>query len=174
MGRSKVIPAGLTRAASRSYTPVFILACSLAGVLLYAIYATLRFSGDKLANQYFYVAPVVAPFVAFLFDRAERLRLLTPARLAVDALVLLTAMWRVFGDVPYVSGHALFLTFAVLSSRRRVARAAAAAVLLEVTYLKLFVWHDWVTMTVGVVLGAVAALISRRQGAEVGASAVGD
>lgn len=168
------MPAGLARVAFRSYTPVFIVACSLAGVLLYVIYATLRFSGDKLANQYLYVAPVVAPFVAFLFDRAERLRLLTPVQLAVDGLVLLTAMWRVFGDVPYVSGHALFLTFAVLSSRGRVARAAAAVILLEVAYLKLFVWHDWVTMTAGVVLGAVAALISWRHRAGAGPSAFGD
>lgn len=163
--RSKGIPSKLTLSAFRpcAFHPALILACSLAGACLYAIYAALRFPADKLPGQYLYVAPIVVPFVAFLFDRAERLRLLTPVQLAVDAAVVLTAMWRVFGDVPYVSGHALFLTFALLSSRRRVAQATAAVILLEVVYLKFFVWHDWITATVGVLAGSAAAFISRRQ-----------
>jgi hypothetical protein len=81
---------------------------------------------------------------------------------AVDGLVVLTAMWRVFGDVPYVSGHALFLTYALLSTRSRVALFAAALVMIEVLYLKFVVWHDWVTPTTGMVLGSVAALVVRR------------
>lgn len=144
------------------YKPLPVLTLSLAGAALYAAYATLRFSGDKLSNQYFYVVPIVVPFVAFIFDRAERARRRTRMQFVVDGLVVLTAMWRVFGDVPYVSGHALFLTYALLSTRSRVALFAAALVMVEVLYLKFVVWHDWVTPTTGMVLGSVAALIARR------------
>jgi hypothetical protein len=144
------------------YKPLPVLALSLIGAGLYAAYATLRFSGDKLSNQYFYVVPVVVPFVAFIFDRAERARRRTRMQFVVDGLVVLTAMWRVFGDVPYVSGHALFLTYVLLSTRSRVALFAAALVMCEVLYLKFAVWHDWVTPATGMVLGSVAAFVARR------------
>jgi hypothetical protein len=144
------------------YKPLSVLLLSLASAALYAGYATLRFSGDKLSNQYYYVVPIVVPFVAFLFDRAERFNQRTRAQFVIDGLVVLTAMWRVFGDVPYVSGHALFLTYALLSTRSRVALVTAALVMPEVLYLKFFVWHDWVTPTSGMVLGSVAAFVSWR------------
>ncbi|MFL6209815.1 MAG: hypothetical protein ACJ74W_13245 [Pyrinomonadaceae bacterium] len=145
-----------------TFHPLLTLALSLAGASLYAIYATLHFSGDKLANQYLYVVPIVVPFVAFLCDRAARFRQLTAVQLAIDALVVGTAMWRVFGNVPYISGHALFLTYALLSTNRRVAQITAALVLLETIYLKLFVWHDVVTPLSGIILGTLVALIARR------------
>ena len=65
--------------------------------------------------------------------------------------------------VPYVSGHALFLTYCALTSRSRVARLTAAAVMLQVIYLKYVVWHDWVSSTGGIVLGVAAAFIRRRR-----------
>jgi hypothetical protein len=68
-------------------------------------------------------------------------------------------MGRVVGNVPYVSGHTLFLTYCLLSTRSRVPRVAAAIVLLQVIYLKYFVWHDWITSTSGIVLGAGAAFV---------------
>jgi hypothetical protein len=147
------------RAASRPpiFHPAAVVASSLLGACLYALYAALRFPGDRLANQYLYVVPIVVPFVAFLFDRAERLRQSSRLRRVVDALVVGTAMWRAIGDVPFVSGHALFLTYALLSSRSRTAQATAGIVMLEVGYLKYFVWHDWITPTTGIILGSVAA-----------------
>ena len=57
-------------------------------------------------------------------------------------------MMRVFGDVPYVSGHALFLTYAIMSRGSRVVRVTATLVMIEVIYLKLFVWHDFITLPV--------------------------
>ena len=152
-----------TLSALRSYAfhPMVVLACSLAASSLYATYVALRFSGDTHSGQYFYVAPIIVPFVAFLFDRAQRPRLLTPVQLAIDVLVVVTAMWRVFGHLPYVSGHALFLSFALLTYKTRVAQVTAAIILLEVLFLKFFVWHDWITAPVGLLLGSIAALISQ-------------
>lgn len=147
-----------------TFHPAAVITCSILGACLYALYAALRFPGDRLPNQYLYVVPIVVPFIAFIFDRAERFSESTHTRVIIDALVVGTAMWRVIGNVPYVSGHALFLTYALLSSRSRVAQVSAGLVMLEVIYLKYFVWHDWVTPTVGIILGAVAALTVRRYG----------
>jgi hypothetical protein len=143
--------------------PLLTIFISLAGAALYVIYATLRFSGHKLTNQYYYVVPIIIPFISFLLDRAERLhREKMAAPFVIDILIVVTAMWRVIGNVPYVSGHALFLTYAVLTTRSRVALVTAAVVMLEVIYLKFFTWHDWVTPVSGVVLATVAAQVRRR------------
>lgn len=152
------------------FHPAVVLTFSLLGAGMYALYATLRFPADKLPGQYLYVVPIVAPFVAFLFDRAERFRQSPPLRLIVDALVVGTSVWRAVGHVPFVSGHALFLTYALLSCRSRVGQVTAAAVMLEVIYLKYFVWHDWVTPTTGMLLGAAAAFLVRRLKPDAGKS----
>jgi hypothetical protein len=135
------------------------MSLSLIGAGLYALYATLRFPSDSLRGQYFYVTPIVVPFAAFLFDRASRRRKITAFQAIVDVLVVGTAMWRVIGNVPYVSGHALFLIYALLSTRSRVAQLTAAVVMLQVVYLKYFVWGDWITATNGFALGLLAALV---------------
>lgn len=147
------------------FHPLIVLGLSLSAAALYALYATLRFPGGSLWGQYFYVTPIVVPFVSFLFDRAARLGRINAIRLIVDGLVVGTAMWRAVGHVPYVSGHALFLTYALLSARTRVARATSAIVMLQVIYLKYVVWGDWITPTSGIVLGSLAALLERRLGA---------
>lgn len=144
---------------SLAFHPLVVLFFSLLGASLYAFYATLRFSGDKLSGLYFYVVPIVIPFVAFLFDRAERFSQSNLIQFAVDALVVGTAMWRVIGNVPYVSGHTLFLTYSLFSTRSRVAQVTAAIVMLQVIYMKYIVWHDWITSTGGIFLGMLMAFI---------------
>ena len=71
---------------------------------------------------------------------------------------------RVVGNVPFVSGHTLFLSYAILGPASRVTRITASLIMLEVIYLKYFVWHDPITSTSGIVLGTIAALIARRFG----------
>jgi hypothetical protein len=147
-----------------------VLLFSFVAALSYAGYAALRISHDHLAPHLFYVVPIVVPFVAFLFDRAETFRKVTVVQFVVDAIVIATAMGRVVGNVPFVSGHTLFLTYCLLSARSAVPRLTAAIVLLQVIYLKYFVWHDWITSTSGIVLGALAAFVvwwfKERSGAE--------
>jgi hypothetical protein len=141
------------------FHPLIVLLFSLIGASSYAFYAALRASENQLPGHLFYVVPIVIPFVAFLFDRAERFRQSTILQFVVDALVIGTAMGRVVGNVPFVSGHTLFLTYCLLSTRSRVPRIAAAIVLLQVIYLKYIVWHDWITSTSGIVLGVLAAFV---------------
>jgi len=144
------------------FHPLSILLVSLTAALIYSIYATLRFSGDKLLNQYYYVVPIVVPFVIFLLKRAENFRQKTLIQLIIDATVVLTAMWRVIGDLPFVSGHTLFLTYFIFTLNFNVGRILAVIVMLEVLYLKFFVWNDWISAIVGIVLGAIAAIVNRK------------
>jgi hypothetical protein len=135
---------------------------SLAGALAYAMWATWRLSGAGLTNQYVYVVPIIVPFIAFLLDRASGIREVSLITLVVDVLVVGTAMMRVISNVPLVSGHALFLTYAMLRPGSLVTRITAALVMLEVVYLKFFVWHDLITPLTGITLGLVAAVVTRR------------
>lgn len=149
-------------AKEKLFRPRNIVLISIAAALLYSIYATLRFSGDKLLNQYYYVVPIVVPFVIFLFNRLEIFRQSKMPRLIIDAIVVITAMWRVIGDVPYISGHTLFLSYCVLTLDYKIGRILAGIILLEVLFLKFFVWNDWVTTITGIVLGTIAAIIYKR------------
>ena len=139
--------------------PLVALSLALLGSGAWAIWSSLRFSGDKRALSYLYYVPVVAPFVAFLLDRIAS-REAAPKRLAVlDVLITLVAMWRVIGDVPLISGHALFLTYAVATARTWVVFGLSALVLAETLYLKVLVWHDEITAICGVAVGAAIAAV---------------
>lgn len=144
------------------FQPLSILLISLTSALIYSIYATLRFSGDKLLNQYYYVVPIVISFVIFLLNHFENFRQKTLTQWIVDFMVVLTAMWRVIGDVPYVSGHTLFLTYCILTLNLDIGRIFTAIVMFEVLYLKFFVWNDWISAIIGIVLGTIAAIIYKR------------
>ena len=144
------------------FQPVFALLVSVLAALFYALFATLKFSGDKLINQYYYVTPIVIPFVVFLSERAKTFRLESPITKLIDAIVIVTAMWRVIGDVPYISGHALFLTYAILSAYSYLGRITAIIIMIEVVYLKIVVWNDWLSLTSGILLGVIAFLMAKR------------
>jgi hypothetical protein len=148
------------------FHPFAVLLLSIGCALLYAVWVTWRFGGRNLENQYIYVVPIVVPFVSFLLDRAEQIHQPKIAWLLVDFLVVGTSMMRVVGNVPFISGHALFLAYAIIGPVSPVTRSTAALVMLEVIYLKYFVWHDPITSSTGIVLGTIAALIARRLGSK--------
>jgi len=56
--------------------------------------------------------------------------------------------------IPFFSGHALFLSYALLTMRSKLAKVTALVVLLEVAYLKIFVWQD-ATLLGGIALERV-------------------
>ena len=146
------------------FHPLVVLLLSIAGALLYAVWVTWRFGGRNLQSQYLYVVPIIVPFLSFLLDRSERFRRESVAGLVIDFLVVGTSMMRVIGHVPYISGHTLFLSYAIVGPASRVTRIMASLVMLEVIYLKYFVWHDPITSSTGIVLGTIAAVIARRFG----------
>ena len=146
------------------FHPFVVLLLSIAGALLYAVWITWRFGGANLQNQYLYVVPIIVPFLSFLLDRSERIKCRSTTGLAIDFLVVGVSMMRVIGNVPYVSGHTLFLSYAILGPASRITRITASLVMLEVIYLKYFVWHDSISSSIGIALGIIAALIAHRFG----------
>ena len=144
------------------FHPLSVLAISIASGLIYALWVTRRFPGGNLTHHYIYVVPVIVPFVAFLMDRASRMHLTSPLAAATDSLVVFMSLLRMLGHVPLISGHALFLGYAVLRPGSFVTRTSAALLLAETVYLKFFVWHDPVSPTIGIALATAAAMFTRR------------
>ena len=133
--------------------PTAMLITAAAATFLFAVLIVLRYEGWKQNWLLYYFAPITFPFVCFLIERANALGTTTSPRWPwlVDLPVLALSITRAFYALPFISGHAFFLSYAVLTTRTKPARISAALVLLEVAYLKIFVWHDWT------LLGGVAA-----------------
>jgi hypothetical protein len=148
------------------FQPAVVLVISLVAAALLGLYmlrgSLASSSSLRFPPSFFYVVPIIIPFVAFLLDRAEHLRETTAVQVIVDVVVVGLAVARVFTSFPFVSGHTLFLTYAIGSSRSRVTVVTASMVMLQVIYLKYFVWHDLVTSTGGIILGTLATIVVRR------------
>lgn len=136
------------------FHPLAVLLLSITAAISYALWISWRFGADKAGHQFVYVVPIVIPFVAFLCDRAQRVGVWRLAVFVIDFVVVATSMMRVIGNVPYVSAHSFFLIYAILGPSSLDTRITASLVMIEVIYLKYFVWHDFVTSTTGIVLGS--------------------
>ena len=144
----------------RPWHPGLVLAAGLLGSGAWAVWSNIHFSGPKLERNLLYVVPIVCPFVTYWLDRAGRISTTPRWRVVLDAVVTLTAMWKVIGDVPLISGHALFLSYATMTAQTRVTFVVSLVALLETLYLKIWVWHDWVTLSTGLLLGVAAGLLA--------------
>ena len=144
------------------FHPLFVLASAALAMFGYAGLMRWRFPGGDLSNHFMYVLPIIVPCVSFIFDRARHFSEATLSELTIDSGVVVTSFLRMMGIVPLVSGHALFLTYAIARPGSRLTKISAALVMLQVVYLKFFVWHDWVSPITGTILGVSAALIVRR------------
>src|ERR1041384_6534661 len=107
------------------FHPVTVLVASVIAAAIFAGVVSLLFEGEFRWFLLYYFTPVGIPFVAFLFDRAEGYALTSIAAWVVDVVMLIPALTRAFIPLPLVSGHALFLTYCLLSSKSKVARITA-------------------------------------------------
>jgi hypothetical protein len=76
--------------------------------------------------------------------------------------IITLALSRGIFPVPFVSGHALFLSYAMLTCDSLVTQLTALLVMFEVAYIKIFVWQDMSIVT-GIILGMATAMMVRRQ-----------
>ena len=147
------------------FQPVVVFAVSLTAALCFGLYlmrgAIVGSNSFQFPPSFFYVVPIIVPFVAFLLDRLERIHDIQIFQLIIDTVVIALSMTRIFTDVVPVSGHTLFLTYAIFSTRSPVVVVTASLVMLQVIYLKYFVWHDAITSTAGIVFGALASYLVR-------------
>jgi hypothetical protein len=151
-----------SRARELAFRPLMIGVVSLLVGLIYGAYGAARTSGEWRIHHLIYMTPIAVPFVAFTLERMENLWTLKWCPFLLDALVVALALSRVFYPVPFISGHVLFLTYALLAVRQRVSRVFAALVLLQTLVLKVFFWHDLHTPLGGIILGLLGALAYRR------------
>src|SRR6185503_8757538 len=96
---------------------------------------------------------------AFMLERVEHTREANFFQHGVDFLVFGLAVGRVTGDVPYISGHTLLLSYMLVSSRSNIVRITSVLVLGQTLFLKYYFWGDFVTSNVGLVLGCALGLI---------------
>lgn len=139
-----------------AFHPLTVLALSLGAALAFAgwivIDNDLSQSPGRHGFYLYYMVPLAAPLTAFTLDRASRLFQPQPLQWLVDLGVIGLGLVRALFNMPWISGHSLFLAYALLTCRSRVAQVLALAVLVQVAYLKIIVWRD------PTILGGVAAV----------------
>lgn len=115
-----------------------------------------------------YDVPIALPFVLFLRERWRARGSWRRGGRALDLGVVAVALLRpsslALGHAPfppYVSGHALFLTYVLLTTRSPTLRFLAAVVMLQVVCLKVLVWGD-PSLYGGIALGLLAGVLRRR------------
>lgn len=129
--------------------------------LLFTFFILVRFHGETQFFYLYYMVPITVPFVAFVLARLETFSQTTWPQRILDVCVLTLAILRNFVEIPFISGHALFLTYCLFSTRTIVARVTAAIVLVVVILMKWFNWGDIYTPSGGFLLGSGAAFLFR-------------
>jgi hypothetical protein len=148
-----------------------VLLFSLAGAALVGLYLlrypSVRATAFDPSATFQYFVPLMVPLIAFMLERVEHAREANFFQHGADYLVFALAAGRVVGDVPYISGHTLLLSYVLLQSESKLVRISSILVLAQTLILKYFVWKDFVTSNVGLALGcALAALVAlSRKGA---------
>ncbi len=146
------------------FQPGFVLLCSLTGAALVGLYLLrsehVRATVLDPAGTFQYFVPLMVPFFAFMIERVERVREASFFQHGVDLLVVGLAAGRVLGgNVLYISGHTLLLSYMLVSSRSTIVRIASILVLAQTLFLKYYMWGDFVTSNMGLVVGFALALI---------------
>ena len=146
------------------FQPRFVLLCALLGAAFVGLYLLrsehVRASVLDPAGTFQYFVPLMVPFFAFVIERVQHVRQANFLQHGVDLLVVGLAAGRVLGgNVLYISGHTLLLSYMLVSSRSRIVRIASVLVLAQTLFLKYYVWGDFVTSNVGMVVGCALALI---------------
>lgn len=140
--------------------PRATLLTATAATILYIGWIILHHEGWREWWLIYYFAPITFPFVCFMIERINTLISTTEPRWPwlVDLPVLALSITRAFYALPFISGHAFFLSYALLTTRNTSTRISAAIVLLEVAYLKIFRWHD-ITLFGGMVAAGLSAVV---------------
>lgn len=145
------------------FRPRVVLLLSLAGAALVGLWllrhSSVRATALDPSGTFQYFVPLMVPLIAFMLERVEHVREANFFQHGVDFLVFGLAVGRVVGDVPYISGHTLLLSYILLCSKSKIVRVSAVLVVAQTLYLKYFVWHDFVTSNAGLILGCALALL---------------
>lgn len=97
-----------------------------------------------------------APLALAIFERWRAPRR-GPLPWLLDAAVLLLVALRSRGWIPLTSGHALLFVYVIATTREPAVRITTAVCLIAAVVIKLWFWHDWLTLLVGAAVGIAAA-----------------
>ena len=131
-------------------------AATVAFVLL--LFNSPRFAGPGRLILLYYHAPIGFAFVVYALDRLERRAAIAGRQWLVEAPVVALALSRTVAPLPFLSGHALFLTYVIAAPGRALARWAGALLFVDVIVFKVFLLHD-ATLIGGALIGLIAAVI---------------
>lgn len=148
------------------FQPPVVLLCSLAGAALVGLYLLtseqVRANVLDPAGTFQYFVPLMVPCFAFMIERVQQVRKANFFQHGVDFLVFGLAVGRVLGkEVLHISGHTLLLSYMLVSSRSRIVLISSILVLAQTLFLKYYMWGDFVTSNVGLLVGCTLALIVR-------------
>ncbi len=109
-----------------------------------------------------YFVPLMVPCFAFMIERVQHVRRANFFQHGVDFLIFGLAVGRVLGrEVLHISGHTLLLSYMLVSSKSKIVLITSLLVLGQALFLKYYVWGDFVTSNLGMILGCALALIVR-------------
>jgi hypothetical protein len=146
---------------ARSKYYLLQLGVTVVVVGLLTLYIFSFHEGEARHYRLYYFLPAAISATLFVFDRISRLRELGAVLLGMDILLGAISLTRVKYPIPFYSGHALFLTYTLLTVKDRLCLAAAAIVLLQTAYLKVFVWGNDASLYGGILLGCLATVIHK-------------
>ncbi|HEU4932720.1 MAG TPA: hypothetical protein VFT48_11600 [Pyrinomonadaceae bacterium] len=146
------------------FQPHLVLLYSLTGAALVGLYL-LRYEYVRAnvldpEGTFQYFVPLMVPCFAFMIERVQNVRKANFFQHGVDFLVFGLAVGRVLGrEVLHISGHTLLLSYMLVSSRSKIVLIASVVVLGQTLFLKYYLWGDFVTSNVGMIVGCALALI---------------
>jgi hypothetical protein len=103
-----------------------------------------------------------APFALWLWDRFTTSQAKRWQGLALDCVMLSLVAARSRGIVPVFSGHAVFFAYAMATANRKQTWCCAGLSLLAASAIKLWAWHDWMSLSAGMLMGIAAGHLYRR------------
>jgi hypothetical protein len=125
----------------RIFQTRWVLLCSLAGATVIGLYL-LRYEHVRAnilnpGHTFWYFVPLMVPCIAFSFERVQHVRQANFFQHGVDFLVFALAVGRITGgDVQYISGHTLLLSYMLVSTRSKIVLVTSLLVLGQTHILK--------------------------------------
>lgn len=146
--------------------PGVVYAISLIGASIFTLLMLPlpRFAGERRWYLFAYHAPIVAVFISYFFDRVKYRAEIRPWQWGIEVIVVALALIRAVFSIPYISGHALFLSYLLVTTPLRLVWWLAILVFAEVIYIKVAVLNDPTLIggVIGGVMGGVAVWWGKR------------
>ena len=105
--------------------------------------------------------PLFSAFFLWLYCRLQENTKFPLSKIALDALVVGLAASRLFGSLIPSSGHALFLSYSLLTVSNRSYRILAGVLLMGTVALKWY-WGDYRSWVYGIAAGLLCGFIYGR------------